>query len=181
MTAHFNEARRAQPRSLVFTRRVAFAAILITAATGCGGKQDTSAARGTGEAGPSASTTAPDPDVRTVILLPAQGRHMVLTEMRGMLNSVQGYIAAASRGDTTGMRAAAQASGVAAARDLDPAMEQRLPAEFVRLGMSTHVAWDSLAADVGRGVPTGQALGRLGAVMSNCATCHAQYRINVER
>ncbi|MFN2315314.1 MAG: hypothetical protein ABR551_04485 [Gemmatimonadales bacterium] len=106
---------------------------------------------------------------------------MILTEMRGMLTSVQGYITAAARGDTAGMRAAAQASGMAAARDLDPAMQQRLPPEFLRLGMSTHAAWDSLATDVGRGAPSGQTLGRLGTIMNNCVACHAQFRINLER
>jgi len=115
------------------------------------------------------------------MLTPVEGRHLILTEMRGMLTSVQGYVAAAARGDTAGMRAAAQASGMAAARDLDPAMQQRLPPEFLRLGMSTHAAWDSLAMDVGRGAPTGQALGRLGTIMSNCVACHAQFRINLER
>ena len=78
------------------------------------------------------------------------------------------------------VRAAAQASGMAAARDMDPAMEQRLPAEFLRLGMSTHAAWDSLAVDVGRGVSSQQALGRLGTIMNNCVACHTQFRINVQ-
>jgi len=60
-------------------------------------------------------------------------------------------------------------------------MQQRLPPEFLRLGMSTHAAWDSLAADVSHGVPTGQTLGRLGTIMRNCVACHAQFRLNAER
>jgi len=180
MTQHLNEAPRSHQRSLVPLRRIALAALLVATGAGCSGKQATPAARGTADAGPSASMAA-DPDVRTAVVLPVQGRHMILTEMRGMLTSVQGYVAAAARGDTAGMRAAALASGMAAARDLDPAMQQRLPAEFLRLGMSTHAAWDSLAMDVGRGVPTGESLGRLGTIMSNCVACHAQFRINLER
>ncbi len=181
MTEHSNEEPRAHPRSLVSVRCIALAALLTATGAGCGGKQDVPVGRGNADAGPSASTMAPDPDVRTPVVLPVQGRHMILTEMRGMLTSVQGYVAAAARGDTAGMRAAAQASGMAAARDLDPAMQQRLPPEFLRLGMSTHAAWDSLATDVSRGAPTGQTLGRLGAIMNNCVTCHAQFRINLER
>ncbi len=180
MRRHINEAPRSHRRSLPITRRVALAALLAATGAGCGGKQDVPAGRGNADAGPSPSI-APDPDVRTAVVLPVEGRHLILTEMRGMLTSVQGYVAAAARGDTAGMRAAAQASGMAAARDLDPAMQQRLPPEFLRLGMSTHAAWDSLAMDVGRGAPTGQALGRLGTIMSNCVACHAQFRINLER
>lgn len=164
--------------SVVSLRRFAMVALCAAAAVGCGRTQDAPVG-GTVSATPSMSM-APDPDERTAILLPVQGRHMVLSEMRLMLTSVQGYVDAAARGDTAGMRAAAQASGMAAARDMDPAMEDRLPAEFLRLGMSTHAAWDSLAADVGRGVSSQQALGRLGTIMKNCVACHTQYRINVQ-
>lgn len=180
MTQHSDAEPRTHQRSPLYLRRIAISALLTFTGAFCGGKQDVPVGRGDAGAGPAASI-APDPDVRTAVVLPVRGRHMILTEMRGMLTSVQGYVAAAARGDTAGMRAAAQASGMAAARDLDPAMQQRLPTEFLRLGMSTHAAWDSLAADVGRGVPNGQALGRLGTIMSNCVACHAQFRINVER
>lgn len=179
MTEHSNEEPRAHQVSLASLRRIVLVALLTTGA-GCGGTQDVPAERDKADTGSSASVTL-DPDVRTAIVLPVQGRHLVLTEMRGMLTSVQGYVAAAARRDTAGMRAAAQASGLAAARDLDPAMQQRLPPEFLRLGMSTHAAWDSLAADVGRGTSPDQGLGRLGTIMSNCVACHAQFRINLER
>ncbi len=181
MTEHSKEESRVHQRSLVSVYRIALAALVAALGAGCGGKQDVPAGRDTADAGQSASTMAPDPDVRTAVVLPVQGRHMILTEMRGMLASVQGYVAASARGDTAGMRAAAQASGMAAARDLDPAMQQRLPPEFLRLGMNTHAAWDSLATDVSRGAPMGQTLGRLGAILNNCTACHAQFRINLER
>ena len=177
---HFDAASPSYQVSSVSLRRAVLVTLLTAAAAGCGDKQDMPANGRIADASSSA-LIAPDPDVRIAMRLPAQGRHLVLTEMRGMLTSVQGYVDAAARGDTAGMRAAAQASGMAAARDLDPAMQQRLPPEFLRLGMSTHAAWDSLAADVSRGVPTEQALGRLGTIMKNCVACHAQYRINVER
>ena len=180
MTKPFNAEPPAHEVSVVSLRLIALIAVLAASASGCGGTQDMPVRGGNAGAGASASI-ASDPDVRIAVVLPVQGRHLILTEMRGMLTSVQGYVDAAARGDTAGMRAAAQASGMAAARDLDPAMQQRLPAEFLRLGMSTHAAWDSLAADVSRGAPTGRTLGRLGTIMSNCVACHTQYRINVER
>lgn len=164
----------------VSPRRRAVTALLTVALASCGGKLDVPAARDEATVGPAASMAA-DPDVRTAVVLPAQGRHMVLAEMRGMLISVEGYVAAAAKGDTAGMRAAAQASGMAAARDMDPAMEHRLPAQFLRLGMSTHAAWDSLAADASRGTSTNRSLGRLAVIMKNCVACHAQYRIDIQR
>lgn len=180
MTTPFNSEPHAYQFSRGSRRRTVLIALLTATAAGCGGKPEMAAEGSSADVSPS-MPMASDPDVRTAVVLPVQGRHLVLTEMRGMLTSVQGYVDAAARGDTAGMRAAAQASGMAAARDLDPAMQQRLPAEFLRLGMSTHAAWDSLAADVSRGLPTGQTLGRLGTIMGNCVACHAQYRINVER
>ncbi len=143
------------------------AALLALTATGCGPQKQVASERD-------------DPDVRTAVVLPVHGRDMVLTEMRGMLASIQGYVVAAARGDTAGMQAAASASGMAAARDLEPALQQRLPAEFLRLGVATHAAWDSLAMDVSHGTPTDQTLGPLGTIMSNCVACHAQFRINLE-
>lgn len=172
------EQPRAQHRACVSGRRTALVALCAAALASCGGKQNMDAARSDANA-VTATAMAADPDTRTSVVLPVQGRHLVLTEMRLMLSSVEGYVAAAAKRDTAGMRAAAQASGVAAARDMDPAMEDRLPAEFVRLGMSTHVAWDSLAADVSRGAPPDQALGQLAVIMKNCVACHAQYRIDV--
>ncbi|MEO8519870.1 MAG: hypothetical protein ABI603_00825 [Acidobacteriota bacterium] len=180
MATQSNEASEVHRRVFISVRGTAAAALLAATVAGCGGQQGV--AGGGGDAGTPASTSmAPDPDVRTAILLPAQGRHLILVEMRGMLTSVQGYVAAAAAGDKAGMLAAAQASGMAAARDLDPAMQQRLPPEFLRLGMSTHAAWDSLATDVRDGVPADQALGRLGTILSNCVACHAQFRINLQR
>jgi len=180
MTTHCTAAPETHQVSVVSLRHMALVALLFATAAGCGGKQDVAVVGGSTNASPSLPV-APDPDVRIAIVLPVQGRHLILTEMRGMLTSVQGYVDAAARGDTAGMRAAAQASGMAAARDLDPAMQQRLPSEFLRLGMSTHAAWDSLAADVSRGVPSAQTLSRLGTIMTNCVACHAQFRINLER
>lgn len=150
----------------------AVVALLTVVSAGCGPGQET----------PDDTTTAAasmvhDPDTRTVVMLPVQGRHMVLEEMRLMLGSVHGFVTAASQGDTAGMRAAAEASGIAAARDMDPAMARRLPPEFEQLGMATHAAWDSLAADIKGGAPVDRALGRLGTLMSSCVACHTQFRI----
>ena len=163
--------------------RTALVALLVGAAASCTDKEEATPATMEQSAQavmPAHGSPPLDPDERTALILPAMGRHLVLSEMRVMLTSVQEFVAAAARGDTAAMRTAATASGVAAARDLDPAMQQRLPAEFLRLGMSTHTAWDSLALDVASGSTTNQALARLGVIMSNCVACHEQFRIAIE-
>ncbi|MEO7359573.1 MAG: hypothetical protein ABI120_04545 [Gemmatimonadaceae bacterium] len=72
--------------------RAAAVILLIVLASG-GGTQEMPAASGNAAGGAYASMVA-DPDVRTVVMLPAQGRHVVLEEMHGMLMSVEGYVAA---------------------------------------------------------------------------------------
>lgn len=163
--------------SLGSARRIAVGAVFAGVVIGCGGTKRS--AGGVPDSAASASM-APDPDVRTAVVLSAQGRNLILEEMRGMLSSVQGFVAAAAVGDTAAMRTAAEASGVAAARDMDPAMAHSLPVAFEDLGMSTHMAWDSLALAVGHGTPTNQALAGLGKIMANCVACHTQFRINVQ-
>lgn len=163
--------------------RSAIIALLVGTSASCSDKE--AATPATKEASehavmPAHGSHEADPDERIALALPPMGRNLVLSEMRVMLTSVQEFVAAAARNDTAAMRTAATAAGVAAAHDLDPAMDEGLPAEFIRLGMSTHTAWDSLAMDVARGATTNQALARLGVIMSNCVACHQQFRIATE-
>ena len=152
MTQHSRLEQRAPAH--VVALRLATIGLLVGTALACGGSEVAKTAVSESGAMLASGTATTDPDERTALMLPAQGRHLVLVEMRTMLTSVQEFVAAAAIGDTAAMRAAATASGVAAARDLDPAMQQRLPQEFLRLGMNTHAAWDSLAMDVSSGMGT---------------------------
>lgn len=114
-------------------------------------------------------------DTRTAIPLPVSGRDAVLAEMRTMLGSMNGILGAITRSDTAAMRQAAAAAGVVMAAD--PALEQLLPADFVGLGMNTHMQFDSLAAAVGAGAPPDSAIARLARLTGNCVSCHAMYRL----
>jgi hypothetical protein len=60
----------------------------------------------------------------------------------------------------------------------DPALERLLPETFLRLGMATHLAFDSLAA----GAPAGSepAIRRLAGISATCVACHAQFRLQVK-
>ncbi len=134
--------------------RILVAAFLAALAGGCAGERAS-------------------PDTRTVVRLTAEQRNMVLTEMRTMLGSVDGVLGAAARSDSAGVRAAALASGMAAAAD--PAIEKLLPAPWLALAGETHGGFDSLAARAGKGRDT--VLVRIGRITTSCVGCHAMYQI----
>ncbi len=112
-------------------------------------------------------------DPRTAVALPDHAGDAVLAEMRTMLGSVHEVLRALPSGDSTAVRAAAARSGTAMA--VDPELERLLPEEFLRLGLRTHAGFDTLARDAG--APRDTVLARLGAITSQCVTCHATYRI----
>lgn len=121
------------------------------------------------------SPAAQSNDTRTAIPLPVSGRDAVLAEMRTMLGSMNGILGAITRSDTAAMRQAAAAAGVVMAAD--PTLEQLLPPDFLRLGMNTHMQFDSLAAAIGAGAPSDTAIARLARITGNCVSCHAMYRL----
>jgi cytochrome c556 len=116
-------------------------------------------------------------DPRTAVQLPVEARDAVLAEMRTMLGSVQGVLDGAARSDTAAIRGAAKASGLVMAAD--PALEAVLPPEFLRLGMRTHQAFDTLAATASAGAAP--AVARLAEIASGCVACHAAYRLEVQQ
>ena len=114
-------------------------------------------------------------DPRTAVVLPAGGRDAVLAEMRLMLGSVHGVLDGAARSDTAAIRAAAAASGLVMAAD--PALEKVLPPAFLTLGMSTHMAFDTLAAHATAGPAA--AIEGLSRITASCIACHAAFRLEV--
>lgn len=127
-----------------------------------------------GTAAGSAQHAAPAVDDRERIVLPAPARHMVLAEMRLMLESVAGVVTALSDRDTAAAAQAARVSGMVMA--VDPHLLELLPAAFVELGMAIHRGFDALADQLEQGADQGTALAELGTLMQNCNACHATYR-----
>ncbi len=119
-------------------------------------------------------------DDRTPINVDAATRFAVLAEMRTMLNAVQGIVGGAASGDTAAMRASAASAGMAAASEAGENVAAQLGADFVKLGMRTHVSFDSLATDVTQGKSGEAVLRRLATVMGNCVGCHNQFRLVVQ-
>lgn len=148
----------------------------LAACGGGGGVGDQGAAADdTSAASPSAATE--QAGVRRTLVLPAKARETVLREMRLMLEAVHGMIAATAEGDRRAMAREARSGGTAIAVDRDPAIVKRLPEEFVELGSSTHVHFDSLATRIERGISRDSALTELGSLTAKCVACHAGYRV----
>ena len=122
--------------------------------------------------------TQATPDGRTAVLLASDERNLVLTEMRGMLETVQIVIAGVNAGDMKQVAQAARASGVAAAADDSPALMARLPLEFKQLGLGVHKRFDEIAAAADSGASREQLLASLSTQLSACVACHAGYRLD---
>lgn len=121
--------------------------------------------------------TTPSTDGRKAIVLTAQEHDLVLMEMRGMLQSVQGVVNGLAGNDMAAVAKAARASGMAAAADTTPALMAKLPLEFKQLGLSVHQGWDGMAQLAEHGASADEILTRLDAQLSSCVGCHAGYRL----
>ncbi|MEP2531876.1 hypothetical protein [Shimia sp.] len=124
--------------------------------------------------------TVPYEDGRTVILLTKDERNLVLGEMRGLLEAVQGITQAAVAGDMDEVAAQASAVGMAAADGESPALMAKLPLDFMTLGLGAHRSMDALAELAGTTDDPLVILGAMGDAMDACTGCHAGYRLGVE-
>jgi hypothetical protein len=118
------------------------------------------------------------PDGRTTVLLGSDERNLVLTEMRGMLETVQIVVDGVNEGDMKQVAQAARASGMAAAADVNPALMAKLPLEFKQLGLNVHKRFDEIAAAADSGASREQLLATLSTQLSACVACHASYRFD---
>ena len=116
-------------------------------------------------------------DDRTPVELPAEGRRVVLSEMRQMLAALNGVLSALAEGDRPAAAEAARSGGTRIAVDRGGGMAGMLPEEFMRLGMSTHRGFDALAEAVEGGASRDSLLARMGALTAKCVSCHAGYRL----
>jgi anti-sigma factor ChrR (cupin superfamily) len=119
----------------------------------------------------------PPQDTRHTIELPEPARQTVLHEMRLMLTALHGVLASSVDMDRDRMAEEALSGGTRIAVDTDPAVARRLPDAFIRLGSSTHEAFDDLAEAIRAGAGRDSVMSRLGTLTSKCVSCHASYRV----
>ena len=124
-------------------------------------------------------STAPGTDGRVAVVLPVGDRDMILSEMRGLLQAVQGVVTALAQEDHAAAAVAARQAGMsghATTEARNPGVMARLPLPFKQMGMQVHSDFDALASALDQKVPTREALQKLSATTATCVACHSQYR-----
>lgn len=118
-------------------------------------------------------------DTREEIVVPAAVRQSVRAEMRQMLGALDRALGSAAANDADGVAEAARSGGMAIAVDMDPALADALPAEFLQLGMATHQAFDAVAEAAETDLGADSVLAALHQVTNHCVACHTTYRLSV--
>lgn len=123
----------------------------------------------------------PSVDTRQrLVLAPAQ-RHMMLTEMRVMLESVSGILQGLTTGNPAAAEQAARASGIGKAADVNPHIKTRLPQPFLELALHTHRGFDTLADRIKAGSSHTDIIRELAKLTGDCVACHVMYRFDEAR
>ncbi len=116
-------------------------------------------------------------DGRTAVVLQANERDLVLSEMRGMLAATQGILEGANKGDMQAVIRAASAAGMGAAADVNPALMAKLPLDFKTLGMSVHHDMDEIAKAAASGTPAPEILNMVSNTLTKCIACHSAWQL----
>jgi hypothetical protein len=126
-----------------------------------------------------AGRTVSAPDGRQAIVLSADEKNLILTEMRTMLSSVQGVVDGIANKDMKRVAQAARQSGSAAAAQVPASLMAKLPLGFKQLGHGAHQGFDEIVIGAESNEPEDLLLVRLGERLNNCVACHASYRLEV--
>ncbi|HFB66335.1 MAG TPA: hypothetical protein ENJ60_12425 [Aeromonadales bacterium] len=121
------------------------------------------------------------PDNRISIKLSSSERNLLLKEMRSFLSSIQQITQSLVKDDFIKAAKAARASGRAAQKDVPGSLMSKLPLGFKKLGFDTHSRFDQLALDTADMVDKQLVLTQLSTLMQNCVSCHAAYRLDLEK
>jgi hypothetical protein len=114
-------------------------------------------------------------DQRIALGLSAAEKTAFLAEMRQMLASVQGIIAAIGVGDREAIAAAARMSGNRMARATPATVRAKLPQAFKEIGGPTHLLFEEIAIRAGTDDMADLTV-LTGETLRQCVACHAQFR-----
>lgn len=118
-------------------------------------------------------------DGRSAVLLEADERDFILSEMRMFLESVQAINVGVSKNDLKMVIEASRKVGSAAQQTVPATLSAKLPLAFKTLGFDTHSKFDQLALNVQDFGDREHALKMLGELMNNCVACHSTYRLEL--
>ncbi|MGE3771652.1 MAG: hypothetical protein AB7I32_01925 [Gammaproteobacteria bacterium] len=107
-------------------------------------------------------------------------RERLHAEMRTLLGALHGVHAALAQRDFEALTERAAGAGSALAEQVEKHAANHhagLPHQFVKLGRSTHAAFDDLATLARDGGQEGELLPALSKLSGHCVECHAKYRL----
>lgn len=119
-------------------------------------------------------------DERTPVVLTAAEKAEVLEEMRGLLETVESVIVAASSDDIAAIPDIVRPFGMAAVENESVTMAAKLPVELITMGYDAHRAMDALGAMAENGASGSEIIETLGGAMVLCTTCHSSYQFIAE-
>lgn len=117
---------------------------------------------------------------RTAVVLTAAEKTEVLGEMRGLLETAQGIILAATSDNIASIPEMVKPFGMAAVANESINLAAKLPLEVKEMGYAAHAAMDTLGEMATNGASSNEILATLGEAMSLCVSCHSTYRFVAE-
>lgn len=119
-------------------------------------------------------------DDRTPVVLTSAEKAEVLHEMRGLLETVQSVLEAATSDNVADIPDIVRPFGMAAVEQESVTMAAKLPVEVITMGYDAHRAMDALGAMAENGASGTEIIETLAGAMVLCTTCHNSYQFVAE-
>lgn len=119
---------------------------------------------------------APAKDERRAVALTEPTLVYVLTEMRNLMDTLQSVMEAAGKGDWDKAAAAADKSGMKAAKATPKEVTAELPEEIRQMSRQMRLAFDVVAETASSKRDATAVSAKLAETMTFCNTCHQGYR-----
>ena len=123
---------------------------------------------------------ATESEDRIAVVLTASEKAKVLAEMRGLLETSQAVLFAATSDDIASIPDIVRPFGMAATENESITMMTKLPFELKTMGHEAHGAMDGIGAMAESGATGNEIIEALAVAMTLCVTCHDTYRFVAE-
>ena len=117
---------------------------------------------------------------RTAVVLTAAEKAEVLGEMRGLLETSQSVLLAATSDDVASIPDIVRPYGMVAVQNESVTLAAKLPLDMKTMGYDAHGAMDALGEMATNGASGDDIVATLAGAMSICVSCHETYRFVAE-
>ncbi len=122
------------------------------------------------------NVTASDDDRKAIVLTDGE-KSFVLSEMRGLLETMQGVLLAWEEGDMKELAATARKSGMVDMRNAPKSLMLKMPMGFKTLGHGMHGGWDAIADEAEAMGDKNKIISLLSEQLGRCTACHSGYKL----